>query len=208
MNYDPKIHHRRSIRLKGYDYTREGFYFITICTQNRINLFGEIIEGKMNLNEAAQMVRENYYDLEIRFPNIKCNEFIIMPNHFHCIIQINAFNATVGSGLVPDLKGQPPQKVQPIETKKGQPQGIAPTKESPTIGNIIGAFKSLTTNAYISGVRNYKWKPFNKRFWERNYYEHIIRNEKSFNNISNYIKQNPEKWEDDKYYENNIRENI
>ena len=175
MRYNPKIHHRRSIRLKGYDYSQSGLYFITICTQNRQCLFGKIQSGLIILNDAGRMVEMGYFELESRFPNIQYGEMVVMPNHFHCIIHI-----------------------------EGQPRGISPTINSintPTIGDIVGAFKSISTNEYIAGVKQLGWQRFNKKLWQRNYYEHIIRNEVGYLKISEYIKNNPLTWLDDTYYE-------
>ena len=87
MKYDPKIHHRKSIRLKNYDYSQAGLYFVTICTQNRLHLFGEIVDDEMVLNDAGLMVEKWYYELENKFTDMKCREMIIMPNHFHCIVE-------------------------------------------------------------------------------------------------------------------------
>ena len=84
--YNPKIHNRKSIRLKGYDYTQKGLYFVTICVQNRKCLFGNITNGILELNDAGKMISKWYYELENKFPDIKCGEHIVMPNHFHCII--------------------------------------------------------------------------------------------------------------------------
>jgi len=188
--YNPNIHHRRSIRLKG------GLYFITIVTQNRLNLFGKIpvragsISAQMILNDAGEMVEKWYYELEHKFSNIKCREYIVMPNHFHAIIEI------VGATFM----------VDPIK-EKGQPQGIAPTDfptnsetDNPTnktIGDIIGAFKSITTNEHIKNIKSNKWKRFDGKLWQRNYWEHIIRNEKAYINISDYVKNNPYNWDKD-----------
>ena len=182
MKYNPDTHHRCSIRLKSYDYSQEGLYFITICIQNRLCLFGNIKDDEMNLNDAGQMIETQWLDLTQRFTGIDFGECIVMPNHFHGIIKI------VGAPLVGAQNvGQP----QP-----GQPQEIAPT-----VGNIIGVFKSITTNEYIRGVKRNHWPRFDKKLWQRNYYEHIIRDEKSYLNISEYIKTNPAKWQDDAYYE-------
>jgi len=181
-NVNNELLHRKSIRLKGYDYSREGLYFITICVNERKHLFGKIVGASlcgcpmMILNDAGMMVEKRYWELENKFLNQKCCEMVIMPNHFHCIIELN---------------GQP---------QNGQPQGIAPTGK--TVGDIIGAFKSITTNEYIRGVKNLNWEPFNNRLWQRNYWEHIIRDEKSYNKISEYIKNNPINWNIDKL--NNI----
>ncbi|MBK8807560.1 MAG: hypothetical protein IPO21_13335 [Bacteroidales bacterium] len=87
QNYNPKIHHRRSIRLKSYDYSQAGLYFITICTQDKEHFFGEIESGKMILNDAGIIIRKWYYELENKYPDKRCYAMVIMPNHFHCIIQ-------------------------------------------------------------------------------------------------------------------------
>ena len=86
IQYNPNIHNRKSIRLKGYDYAQEGLYFITICCQNRTHFYGEIKNGKMIYNDAGKMISKWYYELENKFNDIKCHEMIVMPNHFHCII--------------------------------------------------------------------------------------------------------------------------
>ena len=88
MKYNPKIHHRQSIRLKGYDYSQAGLYLLTICTQNRIHLFGDINNGIMKLNDAGNMLCYWYNELENKYQNIQCHEMVVMPNHFHCIIEI------------------------------------------------------------------------------------------------------------------------
>ncbi len=185
MKYNPDIHHRRSIRLNGYDYSQAGLYFITICTQNHLCLFGEIKNEKMILNDAGKMVKHQWQNLICRFNTLKLYEFIIMPNHFHGIVKY------VGAPLVG-------AQTAGAQRTKGQPQGIAPT-----VGDVVGAFKSLTTNDYIRNVKKNHWQPFNKKLWQRNYYEHIIRNEKSCYQISEYIQTNPLKWQDDKYYDGN-----
>lgn len=86
MPYNPHIHHRRSIRLKRYDYSQAGAYFITICTHGRDCLFGKIVHGEMQLNDAGRMVEKWYVELENKSPDIQCYEHMVMPNHFHCIV--------------------------------------------------------------------------------------------------------------------------
>jgi putative transposase len=182
MKYNPEIHKRKSIRLKGYDYSQAGLYFITICCQNRECLFGNIGRGEpmcspeMVLNDAGKMVEKWYYELMNKFPDIKCDEMIVMPNHFHCIIE------NVGMAV-------------------GE-------NEKPILGEHVGSplhavvrwFKTMTTNEYIRGVKNLGWTQFDGKLWQRNYYEHIIRNEQSYHTISNYIINNPAKWQEDKFY--------
>ncbi len=188
--YNPEIHNRRSIRLKGYDYSKEGLYFITICTQNREHLFGEIVDGKMILNEYGEIVKNKWYDLINHNNYIKLDEFIIMPNHIHGIIEIE-YN--VGVPLVGTQTTD--TQINETESKQGQAQGVAHT-----VCEIIGGFKSKTTCEYIKMVKNGILPPFEKRIWQRNYYENIIRNEKHYKNVSEYIKNNPQKWNDDKYH--------
>jgi REP element-mobilizing transposase RayT len=185
-NYNPNIHHRRSIRLKGYDYSQAGLYFITICVKNRECLFGNIADGEMILNDAGQMVESEWLKLPERFKNIQLHEYIVMPNHFHAILEI------VGATLVVAQKNTVAQN-----NDKGQPQGIAPTGK--TVGDMVGAFESITTVEYIRGVKNKNWKTFDGKLWQRNYWEHIICNEKSYQTISDYIINNPLKWNDDKF---------
>ena len=200
MKYNPNIHHRRSIRLKGYDYSQEGLYFITLCVQNRECLFDEITNKNVGanpcgcpntnqyannppktiMNNAGKMIEIQWVDLKNRFPNIELHEFVVMPNHFHGILEI------VGN--------KQPQGI--AKNNMGQPQGIAPT-----VGDIIAAFKSITTVEYIRGIKQHNWKPCNRKLWQRNYWEHIIRNEKSYYNISEYIINNPQKWKEDTLYE-------
>lgn len=192
MTYNPNIHHRRSIRLKEYDYSQNGAYFVTICVQNRECLFGEIVDGEMVLNDAGEIIKTEWEKLPQQFSNIELDVFAVMPNHFHGIVMIQNEN-NVGVPLVGTQNDGQPQ----LQT--GQPQGIAPTGKN-TIGDIIRAFKSLTTNEYIHGVKTKKFPPFEKPIWQRNYHEHIIRNEKSLETIQNYIINNPVKWQDDKFF--------
>ncbi len=190
MNYNPKIHHRRSIRLKGYNYSQAGLYFITLCTQDSLHLFGEITNDEIVLNDSGMMIEKWWNELKNRFPNIELDEFVIMPNHFHGVIQI--INTTPTSVPVPvgaDLRVCPDTDTR--EHTGGEHAG------SP-LHRMIQWFKTMSTNEYIRNVKKNHWTPFNKKLWQRNYYEHIIRNEKSYLQISEYIRTNPLKWLDDK----------
>ena len=184
--YNPHIHHRRSIRLKGYDYAQAGLYFITICCQNRMRRFGNIENGEMILNDAGTMIIKWYNELENKFPDIKCDVMIVMPNHFHCIVE------NIGA----DLRVCPVNETNPISNGDVLGEHIG----SP-LHRVVQWFKTMTTNDYIRGVKNLGWQPFDGKLWQRNYYEHIIRDEKSYNNISNYIINNPLNWREDKFYE-------
>ena len=185
-SYDPKIHHRRSIRLPDYDYSQPGFYFITLCTQNRLHLFGEISDDIMLLNDAGKMVHRIWNEIPIHYKPFAIHDFVVMPNHIHGILEITT-NTTPSNGS---------------NTKKGQPQGVAPTTRKTNLrrprveqlSDIVGRYKSLTTKRYIDGVHHQGWRPFNTRIWQRNYWEHIIRDENEHQKIAQYIIENPAKW--------------
>jgi len=173
MQYSPDIRHRRSIRLRDYDYSQAGLYPVTICTQNRLCLLGNIKDDEMILNDAGRMVVARWLDLAQRFTGIGLNEYTVMPNHFHGIIELLVGVPLVGTQNEDTQNmGQPQPERQP---QPGQPQGIAPT-----VGDIVGAFKSITTNEYIHGVKQNHWPRFDKKLWQRNFYEHIVRDEESY----------------------------
>jgi len=183
MPYNSNIHHRKSIRLKEYDYSQAGLYFITICVNGRGNPlwlpFGNIENGEMILNDVGRIVKNEWLKLSQRFPNIELHEYVVMPNHFHAIIEI------VGATLVvaQNDMGQPENHMGQPENQIGQPQGIAPTKPK-TVGDMVGAFQSIVTVEYIRGVKQFGWAPFNGKLWQRNYWEHIIRDEPSYYRIA------------------------
>ena len=204
--YDPNIHHRKSIRLKGYDYSKAGLYYLTICVKNRACLYGDVIGGEMNLNHAGMMVENQWLLLPKRFNNIKLHEYIVMPNHFHAILEIVPVEATVGATLVVAPISPNDNTVAPISPNENvvfdqerATTRVAPTPMGKTVGDIVGAFQSITTVEYIRGVKTKNWKPFDGKLWQRNYWDQIIWNEKSFQNISKYIFNNPSKWEKDKF---------
>jgi putative transposase len=256
MHYDSAIFHRRSIRLTGYDYAQAGAYFVTIVTQGRENLFGQVIDGLMELNDAGKTIQSVWDDLPDHYPSIELDEFCILPNHIHGIIVIAD---SVGAGTRPapndaihdnhhnnldcDEQSGAPTRGAPTPAPNITTPGIqnnyldydpndrastdcdrAPTRGAPTnahdnidpinrvrtdraqdgaptkhltLGDIIGGFKSITTDKYILGVNNNGWTPFNGKLWQRNYYEHIIRNEIELNRIREYIQNNPLNWGQD-----------
>ena len=211
--YNPKIHHRRSIRLKGYDYSKAGLYFITICCQNRICRFGEIVVSEniptMKLNDAGNMVDEQWLAMVERFPNIELHEYGIMPNHFHCILeivntQIDNNEITIGRprGYAPTSAPTGPSQMNTPQTNTPQTnmQTDDGKPKNKTIGDMMDAFKSIVTVEYIHGVKNKGWDRFDGKLLQRDYYEHIIRNEQEYQRISDYIINNPSKWKDDKFY--------
>jgi len=219
MPYDPNRHHRRSIRLKGYDYSQAGAYFITICTQDRACLFGKVVNGEMRLNDAGRMVLAEWNMLPERFPHVVLDAFVVMPNHVHGIVVITnpapddtatTAPTIVGAGLVSAPNDGPmdaPPNDGPMSAPNDGPMDAPPndgtttrttTRVAPTVGDIVGAFKSRVTVEYIRGVKTSGWPPFRGRLWQRNYYEHIIRNERALNAIRQYIIENPRRWQMDR----------
>ena len=183
--YDPRIHHRRSIRLRGYDYSHGGAYFVTIVTQGGACLFGEVLEAQMQMNEAGSMVQEVWWGLSQRFAGVEVGSMVVMPNHLHGVI---ALYEPVGAPLVgAQSRGN-----------RATVDNRATTRVAPTLGSVVGAFKSLTTVEYVRGVRARGWAPFRGRLWQRNYYEHIVRGDKSLERIEQYILDNPANWYLDK----------
>ena len=155
---------RQSIRLKGFDYSEPGSYFVTVCVKDRECLLGDVVNGKIELNDVGRIVSSVWHDLAKRFKNIELDGFVIMPNHVHGIVVI------VGAPLA------------------GARDLRAGTRPAPTLGDIIGAFKSVTARQYYLDSKG-------EKLWQRNYYERVIRNEKELFEIRRYIQENPSKWE-------------
>jgi REP element-mobilizing transposase RayT len=169
MKYNPDIHHRRSIRLKKYDYAQAGAYFATICTHNRECLFCDVMDGKMILNDIGHVTEKCRHEIVDHFQRVKLDEFIIMPNHLHGIL------------IIADCRGTACRA--PTMEQFGQPvPGSIPT--------IIRSFKSAVTKHI-----NQMYETPGVKLWQRNYYEHFLRNEYELNRIREYIVNNPMKWE-------------
>jgi len=181
MPYDPSIHRRRSIRLKGWDYTTPGAYFVTTVVQGRTCL--------LDPPPVRAMVRAVWESLPERFPAVRLDEFVIMPNHVHFIVWITEGDARGGGGIPPvgaDLVSTP-------FADESAPSGVS-------LGRIVQTFKSITTVEYIRGVKRHGWAPFLGRLWQRNYYEHIIRNRQELQIIRRYICDNPARWTEDREF--------
>ena len=173
---------RQSRRLADWDYAQPGGYFITIVTQDRAKVFSVIEKGQAHLTDAEEMVRTEWEKLPGRYEGVELDEFVVMPNHLHAILFISS--NIVKSGT---------------ETKECVYPG-------PAIGAIIGAYKSITTLAYIRGVHEHAWLPFPRRLWQRNYYDHIIRPPDELDALRTYVINNPVEWELDE--ENPARSGI
>ena len=175
-------------------------------------LFGKIENNEMILNDAGIMINKWWEKIPEKFPDIELGVYQTMPNHFHAI----AINTGIGVGANPRVRPLHNDEIIHSETgqtpnETGQTRGSAPTDNNnpdPILGEHMGSplhriaqwFKTMSTNEYIRGVKTLGWQPFDGKIWQRNYYEHIIRNEKSYQRISEYIINNPAKWNDDKFY--------
>lgn len=171
-------YHRRTIRLRGFDYSQGGYYFVTICTYNREYIFGDIVNGEIKLNIIGIMVDDGWLKIPEHFPNCQLDTYQIMPNHIHGILIVGANNYSPAINL--------DKQANLIRANDDLPLHGT----SKTIGSIIRGFKIGVTkwcrqNSEIYGV------------WQRNYYEHIIRNEQDYRAISQYIQDNPKNWEKD-----------
>jgi putative transposase len=180
MPYNPDVHHRRSIRLKEYDYTQSGAYFVTIVTYQREPLFGEIVDGAMNLNSLGEIARREWFKTAELRPYVELyeDEFVVMPNHAHGIIWNN---------------GNP---IVRAERRSAPTDGIAenekPHVDAGSLGAIVRAYKSAVTYA-INAARQTR----GTTVWHRNYHEHIIRDDADLKRIRDYIANNPLKWTED-----------
>ena len=180
MPYNSIIHHRRSIRLRGYDYARPGAYFVTLCAKNRECLFGKIVEGKMQLNEMGRIVASCWEWLAEQYGYVELDEWVVMPNHLHGIIVVNSGDAAAGRGA----SRRAPTKPQHVMS--------IPNKIKP-LGQLIGAFKIVSTPR----INEFRGTP-GMGIWQRNYHEHIIRDIDELNRIRAYITANPEQWDFDR----------
>jgi putative transposase len=197
MTYDPDKHHRRSIRLQGYDYSRPAPYFVTLCVQDHLCLFGDVGDGEMILNQAGLMIERWWKELEKKFPGVKLDSFRVMPNHFHGVLAIMGTRmdmvARFGIGMDElDFESvEANEGIVPVRSREG---GHAGPPVRPTLGDAVQWFKTMTTNEYIRGVKELGWPRFNRKLWQRDYFDHIIRDEKSLDRIRAYIRDNPLRW--------------
>lgn len=189
--FNPRVHHRRSIRLKGYDYAQEGLYFITICCFENKHLFGRIVDGVMVLNKAGEIAEKCWLEIPEHFKNVVLHAFVIMPNHVHGILEIEGAKKEMneyGVGALTGAKNFSPVREDIIGNRKSP----LPQSPSRTIGSMVRGFKIGVT----------KWMRQHTdvvNVWHRNYYDIIIRNEQSYDNISKYIVNNPINWRDDRF---------
>jgi REP element-mobilizing transposase RayT len=162
------LHYRKTIRLKEYDYSSPGEYFVTLCTHQRDDIFGTIVNESVCLSPAGNIIKQYWEEIPKHFENVELDEFIIMPNHIHGIIVLTEPIGVIHESPLPMTQRQ---------------------RRTMTLSKIIGRFKMLTAKE-INLMHNAPGHPV----WQRNYYEHIIRNDKDLNNIREYIVNNPMQW--------------
>jgi putative transposase len=165
-----ELHHRRSIRLYFYDYSSPGLYFVTVCVQKKELLFGDIADGGVVLGRTGQEVRRIWESLLQRFGSVALDAFVVMPNHIHGTIEI------VGAPLAP-----------PGSYRQADPES------QPTLGAIVRTFRS-TSAISVNGLLNRS----ERGVWQRNYYEHIVRDQDELAKIREYIAENPLWWAQDR----------
>ena len=223
--FDPKVHHRRSIRLKGYDYSQPGAFFVTAVAWGREMVFGEVLKGEMRLNRYGHIVRNAWSDLPRHYGDLELGAFVVMPNHVHGIIILTEGDGGSGSDMVdqdvlPEGKGR---GGSPMLDKGGRPEGDGrggspvqgdgalpdqewagreslPIREirpydkrtRPDLSEVVRAFKSFSATR-INRVRHTEGMPI----WQRNYYEHIVRDQREMGRIAGYIEANPINWDED-----------
>ncbi|MBQ7838171.1 MAG: transposase [Clostridia bacterium] len=158
---------RKQIRLKDYDYTQNNAYFITVCTHKKARLFGDIVGATLcgRPNNPDKMIEKWILEMENKYPGLKIDKYVIMPDHVHFIL----FNHGITNEKTGDHTGSP-------------------------LPQIMGWFKTMTTNEYIRGVKNGLYQPFDKHLWHRSYYDHAIRCDRDYEEIWQYIDENPLRW--------------
>jgi REP element-mobilizing transposase RayT len=194
---------RWSIRLKGYDYARDGAYFVTICTQGREHVFGAVVRGEMQLNKCGREVARCWRWLAERYPYVYLDEWIVMPDHTHAIIVItdaqdegahanlptlnvtNTNKLCRGGSRTAQLRTAPttnPEKSNPDDMRS------EPMQRKP-LGRLIGAFKTVSTRR----VNDLEGTP-GAQLWQRNYHERVIRNGLALDALRRYVSNNPVLW--------------
>lgn len=191
MPYDATEHHRRTIRLPGYDYRSPGAYFVTICVQGGECLLGEIADGEMQLSEWGRVARHYWMRIPNHFAHVRLDAWVVMPNHLHSILVI--------AGRVKASPATASSRDNLISTATDSSDKEAATDASPlqpgSLGAIVGNYKSVSTRR----INRMRGMP-GTRFWQRNYWEHIIRDERSLNRIREYIQNNRARWAEDQLH--------
>ncbi len=198
FKFDPQKHHRRSIRLKGYDYSQAGAYFVTVVAWHRECLFGEIKNAEMRLNRIGKIVEHEWLELPKRLSYVELGAYAVMPNHFHGILFIHEMVGATHHGPTRSRLDSKPSSSITQERPDGSPLPHGPKPAS--LGAILAQFKSRATKR-IWKIPEFRDTPI----WQRNYYEHIIRDKTDLQNKTDYIEANPLLWEQDEENPTNRR---
>ena len=182
MNIPTHLHHRRSIRLKGYDYSLAGAYFITIVTYKGEDIFGEIVDNESRLNQYGEIAKSEWFNTARLRPSVSLypDEMVVMPNHIHGIMWINQSHDVRGAATL-----------RPYPQSNGKLQNVAKN----SLGAMVRGYKSAVTYR-INAIRNSR----GISVWQRNYYDHIIRDEDELRKIWDYIDTNPQNWIEDRLH--------
>jgi REP element-mobilizing transposase RayT len=190
LKYDPRIHHRRSIRLAGYDHAAPGAYFVTLVTRGRECLFGEVSpDGLVRLNDDGLMIEAEWIKLPKHFPQARLEDYVVMPNHLHGIVVAGRGEASASSQLPSNERGADASPLQPHGTHRG------------SLGAIVQNHKSVSSRR-LNARRGTPGLPA----WQRNYYEHVVRNRADLDRIRRYIRDNPARWAADSLNPNTVWE--
>ncbi len=202
MPYDRNRHHRRSIRLRGYDYASAGMYFVTICVQDRACQLGHIVDGKVALSEFGEIVDRRWQAIPEHFPDVTLDAYIVMPNHIHGIVVIGRSEASEGPAAdMTSTAGVGAQHAAPLPRIAENWAGRRVTPGS--LGAIVRSFKAAVTREV-----NAACETPGTLFWQRNYWEHIVRTAEEYERICTYIISNPALWADDRLYQPDEQESL
>ncbi len=190
MKYDPQKHHRQSIRLRQYDYAWPGMYFVTLCVREKECVLGDIVGGEMQLSEWGQIVHEFWDAIPEHFPNVSIDGCVTMPNHGHAVITIDHDRRRAAGGAALFAAAAP--LGEKTGGEMGEEMGEETSPLRATLGQIVAYYKYQTTKR-INKLRGTPGVPF----WQRNYWEHVVRDDVDLNRIRQYIENNPLRWHED-----------
>ncbi len=191
MPYNPNTHRRRSVRMQGYDYSQAGLYYVTICTQGRECLFGNITDKKMILNDIGTIAYEYLIHIPDRYPQTTMHAFVVMPNHVHAIIEIleSGDSESLPVGAIHE------SPLQEVILHEKPPLSLRDQRRKMLLSKIMGWYK-MNSAKHINIILDRTGIPF----WQRSFHDHIIRDEQSYLTIKDYINNNPANWNDDPFY--------